>query len=324
MVIMPRLHCITVPTSFPIGPVNVYLAEGERLTLIDTGPKEEAARAALKAGLAALGVRLVDLRQIILTHHHVDHIGLAAEIQAESGARVYTHAGNLPWLMDFEATRRRHLDFYRKFWQTAGVPQSIMAAMIQVTESLARFRDPFVPVQPLQEGDQLNFAGCDWRVYHTPGHAGGLICLWHAASRTLLSNDHLLKDTSSNPILEPPMPGEQRRPRRLLDYLRELKRMAALAPAIAFPGHGEVINQVDELVAGRLRFHRQRAEMIFEVLGSRTLSLWQLTQEIFPALENGADFFLGISEVQGHLDLLEEEQRVEANQQQGRIFWRRR
>ncbi len=324
MVIMPRLHCITVPTSFPIGPVNVYLAEGEPLTLIDTGPKEEAARAALKAGLAVLGVRFADLRQIILTHHHVDHIGLAAEIQAESGARVYTHAGNLPWLMDFEATRQRHLDFYRKFWQTAGVPQSIIAAMIQVTESLGRFRDPFVSVQPLREGDQLNFAGCDWRVYHTPGHAGGLICLWHAASRTLISNDHLLKDTSSNPILEPPVPGEHRRPRRLLDYLRELERMAALAPAIAHPGHGEVINQVDELVAGRLRFHRQRAEMIFEVLGSRTLSLWQLTQEIFPALENGADFFLGISEVQGHLDLLEQERRVKANQQEGRIYWRRR
>ncbi|MCK6562704.1 MBL fold metallo-hydrolase [candidate division KSB1 bacterium] len=321
---MPLLHRIALPTPFPIGPVNVYLAEGEKLTLIDTGPKYADARAALQAGLAAQGYSFADLGQIILTHHHVDHLGLAAEIQAQSGAQVFTHAGNLPWLMDFEGTRQRHARFYREFWQAAGVPEAIITAMVRVSEGFSQFRDPFVPALPLQEGDHLNFAGCDWRVHHTPGHAGGLICLWHAASRTLLSNDHLLKDTSSNPILEPPLPGEDRQPRRLLDYLRELQRMAALEPVIAYAGHGEAIANVDELVAGRLRFHRQRAETIFDLLGTRTLSLWQLTQEIFPALDNGADFFLGISEVQGHLDLLEEEQRVEAVRQQGRICWRRR
>ncbi|MDZ7266617.1 MAG: MBL fold metallo-hydrolase [candidate division KSB1 bacterium] len=320
---MPLLHRIAVPTPFPIGPVNVYLAEDDKLTLIDTGPKYAPARAALQAGLAARGCSFADIAQIILTHHHVDHLGLAAEIQALSGATVRTHAVNLPWLMDYETTRRRHADFYRAFWQSGGVPEAIIAAMISVSEGLAQFRDPCVPAQPLQEGDQVHFAGCDWRVYHTPGHAGGLICLWHAASRTLVSNDHLLKDTSSNPILEPPLPGENQRPRRLCDYLRELQRMAGLDPAIARTGHGGDIDNVHELVAGRLRFHRQRAETIFDLIGTRTVSLWQLTQEMFPALENGADFFLGISEVQGHLDLLEDERRVEAIRQQGKICWRR-
>ena len=45
------LHCLSLPTPFPVGPVNVYLAEGEPLTLIDTGPKDDATRAALEAGL---------------------------------------------------------------------------------------------------------------------------------------------------------------------------------------------------------------------------------------------------------------------------------
>ena len=123
------LHCLSLPTPFPVGPVNVYLAEGEPLTLIDTGPKDVLTRAALEAGLAEHGCRVEDLRRVILTHHHVDHIGLTAEIVARSGAEVLTHPYNLPWLADYPAERERHRPFFQQIWDEGGVPDEIVKAM---------------------------------------------------------------------------------------------------------------------------------------------------------------------------------------------------
>lgn len=52
----------------------------------------------------------------------------------------------------------------------------------------------------------LTLAGSLWEVIYTPGHARGHICLYHRESGYLLSGDHLLRDISSNPILELALP----------------------------------------------------------------------------------------------------------------------
>src|ERR1700730_1129489 len=103
------LHCLSLPTPFPVGPVNAYLIEGDPLTLIDTGPKADVSRQALETALASLGYRVEDLRRVIITHHHVDHCGLAAEIVRRSGAALWTHPYNVPWLADYAAQQQRNL-----------------------------------------------------------------------------------------------------------------------------------------------------------------------------------------------------------------------
>src|SRR6185436_18350783 len=100
----------------------------------------------------------------------------------------------------------------------------------------------------LDEGDSITFAGQSWRVYHTPGHAGGLLCFYAPAERILLSSDHLLRDISSNPLIEPPEQQGAARPRRLLDYMREMQRLADLDVKVAYTGHGKEIPNVRELV----------------------------------------------------------------------------
>ena len=320
------LHLIPIPTPFPVGPVNVYLAEGDPLTLIDTGPKDGAALAALEAGLAQQGRRVEDLRRIVLTHHHADHIGLTAQLAARSGAEVLTHPYNLPWLADYAAERERHQPFFRKIWDEAGVPGEIVKVMDQAGEGFTDWIDPFPGARPINEGDTLTLQTPDsgpqtWKVFHTPGHAGGLICLWDEASRTLVSNDHLIGHISSNPVLEPPPLMNGPRPKRLVEYLRELQRMAALEPRLALPGHGDVIEDVPGLVRRRLTFHKHRAEKILDALGARPLTLWELTQPIFPRLTRPMDFFLALSEILGHLDLLEEDGKAKPVREGKLVKW---
>src|SRR3954471_7078519 len=80
---------VRLPLPLPhVGSVNAWLLPGEPLTLIDTGPCNEEALTALETGLARGGVRIEDIELILVTHHHLDHSGLAATIAARSGARI--------------------------------------------------------------------------------------------------------------------------------------------------------------------------------------------------------------------------------------------
>jgi len=300
------LQMISIPTPFSVGPVNVYVSTETPITLIDTGPKWPESRAALEAALAARGVRLENIQQLILTHHHVDHVGLAGEIASRSGCAVLTHPYNTPWLVDYEAERRRHLPFYHQIWREGGVPDEIVAAMEASGAGMARWLDSVTPAREIDEGANIELDGENWQVFHTPGHAGGLVCMWQAARRELLANDHFIRDISSNPILEPPDTMNGPRPKRLVEYLRHMQRMAALGPARALPGHGQVVEDVPGLVRQRLAFHERRKQKLLGLLAPQPLTLWELTQATFGArLTRGMDWFLGCSEILGHLDLLE-------------------
>ncbi len=323
MPIPTYIHGLSLTTPFPVGPVNVYLVEGDPLTLIDTGPKADVSREALHSGLSALGARVDDIRRVIVTHHHVDHVGLAAEIVQRSGAEIWTHPYNTPWMADYASEQQRTRPFYADIWQQAGVPADIISFMNQANLGLLRWMDPVETDRTLNEGQTINLGGAPWQVFHTPGHAGGLICLWDPASRTLLGNDHFLRDISSNPILEPPMIPASPRPRRLVEYLHHMRRMLALNPEVALAGHGEPVTDVAGLVAQRMAFHERRAERLLSSLDNGVVSLWDLTQEVFPRVQRGMDYFLALSEVLAHLDWMETEGRVQAQLHAGRVRWLR-
>ena len=107
----------------------------------------------------------------------------------------------------------------------------------------------------------------------------------------LQSNDHLLGAVSSNAMTEPPdLPG-QKRPRRLVEYLEQLKRVAKLEIDVALPGHGPLISDHRTLIEGRLVFHEKRINKILQYLGDGEKTLYQATTFLFPRLE-GIQMFL--------------------------------
>ena len=309
---LPYLHAVELPTPFPVGPVTVYLAAapGEPLTLVDTGPRTSRARAALDDGLADLGCTVADLQRIIITHAHADHFGLAAELKAESGAEVATHRWNVEALADRAGDSERRTAFYAELFRRAAVPVHILVAMYEATRGVSSFSAPVTVDRTLGEGDLLPLAGHPWQVLHTPGHAAGLICLYEPSGGTLLSSDHLLADISSNPVVEPPPPGEGERLRSLVLYRAALQRVADLDIRRALPSHGPVIDDVAGLVAQRLAFHQQRLDDVLEALSAGARTTWDVTLALFPQ-RSPLDTFLAVSEVIGHLDVLEMEGRVQ-------------
>lgn len=320
---LKHLHAIELPTPFPVGPVTVYLADvpGEPLTLVDTGPRTPATQAALEAGLARWGYTLSNLGRIVVTHAHEDHFGLAADLVDASHAQVWTHPWNLPPLSDYDADWERRAVFYAGLLRQAAVPEEMMQAIAWATQIMKQFARPVAVDATLDEGDTFRLAGYEWQVLHTPGHAAGLLCLYEPESRTLLSSDHLLADISSNPVVEPPQPGQTERPRSLALYQESLQRVASLEITRALPGHGPVIYDVVGLVNRRLAFHQQRLAHALDALRRGARTTWEVTQVLFPD-RSPLDTFLALSEVIGHLDLLELEGKIVGEMAGEAILWR--
>jgi len=323
--ILPGLHWIELPltaTRFSVGPVNAYLAEGDPLTLIDCGVSNDECYQALTDALAAKGYAIKDVRRLIITHHHIDHRGLAGRVARESGADVWAHPFGMRWLEDASAAYSHLNRFTNVAFREGGVPQHIIEVLTSVNTYMERLSSGSVRVcQTLNEGDSLELAGCRWRVYHTPGHAGDMLCFYQPDSRVLLSSDHLLRDVSSNPLIEAPeSPGEPR-PKRLLDYMREMRRMTTLDAQIAYGGHGDPITDIPALVKSRLAFHQKRADRLYDMFGGEPRYLYELTRAMFPTVPDTSTY-LTLSEVLGHIDMLERDGRLTREMRDGVVYWR--
>ena len=323
VIVLPHLYQVQIPTPFPVGPVNVYVAQDSTgLTLVDCGPRTPQARAALEAGLRAIGQSVRDVCRIFVTHAHADHYGLAGDMVAGAPAsvQVFTHPFNLPTLENYADERDRRNAFYADVLNWAGVPAPVLAAIAGMRHGVAEYASEVHVTGGLNDGDRVTLAGREWQILHTPGHSSGLVCLVEPRSRVLLSSDHLLRDISSNPLVEPPPPGHAEKFRSLVEYIAQLRRVAAMDVSTAWPGHGEPIHDVADLVRERTAFHVRRSERILGLLDGKALTAYEIAQRLFPKLDP-LNFFLAISEVLGHLEVLETEKRVTSTRRDGVMMW---
>lgn len=307
-----RIIPLELPTSYPVGPVNAYLFPGPPVTLVDCGPKTDAAQTALEAGLARAGTRLADIERLVITHAHIDHFGLAGTIAATSGATVYAHRTELPKLTADTA----FIEPLRIMIGEAGFPPGLTDTLVNVLRSFREQFDKITPGQFLGDGDRLPLSGGDLTVLHTPGHAQGHICLWDGES--LIAGDLLLEEISPNPIAE--FDAEGRRLRMLPLYVRSLRRVGALAPAVAYPGHGDPIAAPGVRITEILTHHEERKERLAQMLAGRSWTLRDLAAAWYSDLDL-FNLFLALSEVIGHLDLLEDEGRVTVEQRAGVLHY---
>lgn len=311
---------ITLPTPFAVGPVNAYLIPGRPLTLFDCGPRTPEAREALERGLAAFGHGVADIEQLVISHAHVDHFGLAGDLTARTGMRVIAHQQAQPWLDDYDAEWERRIEYYRERFPALGLPPAVVEAAAIATEKF-KFFGTCVPVhRAVVDGDVVRAGDRDWHVLHTPGHTAGAICLYEPESGVLLSGDHLLRDISTNALLEPAPRGSGEPLRSLVVYMTSLDRIAALPVRLALPGHGPAIDDHRSIIRQRWEHNRERQERILALIDGRPSTAYEVCSRLFPRLSPG-EMFLGISETYGHLEVLVEDGRLVAREQDGLILF---
>ncbi|MBJ7472781.1 MAG: MBL fold metallo-hydrolase [Solirubrobacteraceae bacterium] len=312
------IHRIALPTPFPIGRVNLYLLEGDPLTLVDTGVNTGTSLDTLEQVLAGLGHRLEDIEQILLTHEHVDHVGLSTVIAHRADCPVAAYAP-LQALFDPDQDQGQ-ITGARMGWGMAqlernGYPHELTVGSLPAFHLMMALGSRPVIDLPLRHGDTVRAGGRDWEVRHRPGHSPSDVLFVDPSSGTALAGDHVLSGTSSNPILAPPLevlvPDEttDRLPSLQL-FVKSMQQTAADDLLLLLPGHGPLVGPPGELIAERLAFHDKRAEKFLEMLDASepqttyalATRMWKSVVLTQPSLTH--------SEVIGHLDLLIADERA--------------
>lgn len=297
---MKNIHKITLPTPFPVGDVNVYLLIDDKITLVDAGVKTEEAWTLLKGGLKELGFKITDIDQVVLTHHHPDHVGLLDFLPED--IPVFGHAWNEPWISREPDFFRRHDEFFRELFVQFGIDPVFSRALSQLTGTMEYSCTRSLSGM-ISEGDTMpGLPG--WRVYETPGHAQSHILLHRPEDGAAIGGDLLLSAISPNPLIEPPLSGGSERPRPLVQYLSSLKKLDGLHVSRLFTGHGDDIIDVRGHIAMRLRKQEERAFLVREMLKEGPMPAFEVCRRLFPSVYK-RQLVLTISETVGQLDFLE-------------------
>jgi len=295
-----NIHKIILPTPFAVGNVNVFLIQGERLTLVDAGVKTEEAWQAFQQQINGLGFTVSDIEQIVLTHHHPDHVGLLDYF--ESDIPVIGHPRNDVWISRDEAFIRHHDAFFAELFPKAGIDEKYLGALAGL-KSMLRYSCERSLTHAVKEGDSIpGLSG--WEVIETPGHALDHIALYHPQEKVMIGGDLLLEKVSSNPVLEPPQTVGGEREKSLLHYNHSLERLRQFDIDILYTGHGNEIHNVNELVEERLKKQRDRAAKVLLMLREKPSTVFMICQQLFPEIYK-KQLSLTMSETLGQLDYLE-------------------
>jgi glyoxylase-like metal-dependent hydrolase (beta-lactamase superfamily II) len=311
-VVAEGIRRITVPTPWPIGPVNVHLIEDEPLTLVDTGPAAPRSLAALEAGLAAAGHRVEDLERIVLTHQHIDHTGAAAALVRRSGAEVWALDALAPWLASYPEAQVRDDRVALEIMRRHGAPSDAVAAVAADLMVDVAFSEAVRVDRGVAEGDVVPFADRALRVLHLPGHSPSDTAFLDERRRVLLAGDVLLGHMSAKPVLAVPLGLDwpSGRPPGLAAQAASLRRVAALSGHAVLPGHGATVPDAAALARRRLASIDRRSEDVAAALARRgTATAADIAAELWPATPPDLRQF-PLNETVGHLGMLAAEGRA--------------
>jgi len=260
---LPGIYQITLTLSgFSPGSVNVYLIrDSSGYCLIDTGWDTPPSVKSLQEQLAELNVCFQDINRVIITHCHLDHLGMISRFKKSHRATIYLHEREMELIKVRFSNGDQFIPLTDRFLQKHGVPEyELTPPEIKIPE-IINLTDPDIL---LKGGEEITIGDYRLKVLHTPGHTPGHISLYEEAKRFLFSGDVLLPTIATNAALH-----VQHFPNPLSRYLSSLRLLRELEIDWVLPGHEYIFNnhrkRIDELIA----HHYQKATEILRTLSDR-------------------------------------------------------
>ncbi|MFH1122069.1 MAG: MBL fold metallo-hydrolase [Pseudomonadota bacterium] len=191
------------------------------LSIIDAGLM---GKGAYKLGaIEKAGVRLEDIKRVIMTHTHLDHIGCLAEIREQiPHAELWVHAHEAEPLEKGDERTVYGMDMFR--------------SMCQMQYGLKPGYFTFAVDKKLQGDERLEIGGMAWEVLHIPGHSAGSIALYEPTKKVLIPGDVVYADYAIGRF---DLHGAD-----ASGLKNSLMRLADLEVEILLPGHNRVVKDL--------------------------------------------------------------------------------
>ena len=313
------IHRLAIPTPFAVGRVNCYLIEDDPLTLVDAGPNSGRSLDELGTQLARLGHSIDDIELIVISHQHIDHIGLVDIVASHSGAEVAAIDVLVPFVEGYAERAAEDDEFAAAIMIHHGIPEDVVAALRSVSNAFRAWGARADVSRVLHDGETIELRDRTLEVFHRPGHSPTDTVFYDRERKQLLAADHLIAHISSNPLISRG-PGDahdpRNRPQSLVTYLDSLAKTREMDAELVLPGHGDPITDHRDLIDQRFKLHRRRAEKIHGLLEERPRTAYEIAQALWGNIAV-TQAYLTLSEVLGHTDLLLNEGRVREVEEDG-------
>ena len=314
------IHLIPAPLPFKSPAwVNTYAVEADGgFLLLDCGTDWEPGRDAIREGFAQLGLEESAVHTLVVSHLHLDHVGMSSRMVRELGCRFVMHE-RAAKLVDRYNDTPGYVERLLRIGQVHGVPPPLLAT---VSDDLA-IRPDYMPLidppdHTVQDGERIEIGAGRWlEVIHTPGHDSAHICLRDSQTGILFSGDHVL------PRISPVIMWDEDLGDPLGDYLASLHRLLGMDIGVTYPAHGTLIDQGGERAKQILLHHDRRLLDMTEMVLDRDSSAWEVMLRSFRPNLSPLEARLAFLETVSHLEHLRLTGRVRVGVREGvRVFTR--
>ena len=315
------IKMLELPTEWLVGPVNLYLIFGEKLTLVDGGIKYPGAWDVFNEFLNKKDLAVQDIEQVVLTHHHTDHIGMLDYLLTEHTVPIYAHRNCIPYLNKDASHMKNSVVFFRELYEQFGIPLALSRKLAQRSTWQSGLDNKIELTSYLEEG--MTIPGLtEWQVIDTKGHAQSHISLFRKKDGVLLCGDHLIKHFPAGTFLEPPIYPDTERSKPLIQYVDNLYKLLKLPVRVALSGHGELIDDLPGLIYRILEKIDKRTERVKKVLRYGPKNGFELVQTLYPdRYEKQLKAY--VSDTICLLDLLLKRQQIASFKKDGVIYYER-
>jgi glyoxylase-like metal-dependent hydrolase (beta-lactamase superfamily II) len=308
---------LRLPIPFEDGLVNVFFfVDGEDVDLLDCGMNSEESLDLIRSSLASIGGKR--LRKLVVTHIHPDHYGAAGILAGPQRADLYLHRLEVPLVHPRYVDIEQLVIEVRRYLLVNGVPAGEAEVLSNSQRALSQVVAPAEPSVQLDGAETLTMGREQLRVFWTPGHSPGHVCLYSAGLGILFAGDHILPDLSPNIGLHP-----QSTPDPLHDYIQGLNLIAALQPRQVMPAHGRPFSDVTGRVDSLITHHQRRMDQVMEIVSKGELTAWQVALELWGPREHLYEKRLALQEGLAHLQALAVAGRLEKLVTPDTVRWRR-
>lgn len=301
-----------VPASNALKSFNFFLVKHKNsLTLIDAGLNTVDCWNFLQKTLKDHDYTLTDITEIILTHHHADHIGLVNRIVSTHSIPVYAHPYAILVLKRETNYMKMRVDFFRKLYQEMGCGEI-------GEKQVADLRNPIILGEnnkihcEIQELTNNQLFGFD--ILEIPGHAPDQVAFYNKECKWLFSGDLLIENIPSNAFIEPDYDGI--RTKSLVQQKQSLEKCLTINVELVFSGHGMIIENPVDLVKERIKDIDEKAIKYLNIIKSGISTASGIALLLYKE-KYQKQFFNIMSEIIGYLDYLELQGEINKDMENG-------